>query len=237
MKVKKLLVIGTLSLAALTVTTALAGAATAGVSGGTYGSPAVIRTMNEHKGGCKLNSEIAKILGIDQDTLKSELKSGKTLAQIAVKKGINTNALTQKIQSLMDANIDKAVQSGKLTADKAAKIKATTAQRASAMVNGKWHGNKGPKEILGIRNQISVILGVDASALKTELKGGKSLAEIAQAKGISTTELVKKIKTAVNANIDQAVKEGKISPDQAVKIKTKFTTAKIEQMIQFKHER
>ena len=81
-----------------------------------------------------------------------------------------------------------------------------------------FHGTS-KENFKGINEQVQTLLGIDTAKLKTELKSGKSLADIAQAKGVTKDALVAKIKSTLEANLDQAVKGQKISADKAVKRK------------------
>ena len=60
-------------------------------------------------------TEIAKSLGIDEQTLTSELQSGKTLAQLAQEKGIDLATVTATAQTAMKQHLDALVTSGVLT--------------------------------------------------------------------------------------------------------------------------
>ena len=80
---------------------------------------------------------------MDANALSQELKSGKTLAQIAAAKGIDANTLTAKLQAAFNARIDKAVVNGKLTEDKAVTMKSKTAAKATSVINKSWTGHKG----------------------------------------------------------------------------------------------
>lgn len=91
------------------------------------------------------------------------------------------------------------------------------------------HGQKGNW------SDLQSILGVDSATLKQELKSGKSLAEIAQAKGISPTDLAAKMQASAEARIEQALKDGKITPEMADKIKANLKT-RIEKAINYKHD-
>jgi uncharacterized protein YidB (DUF937 family) len=179
-------------------------------------------------------AEFAGILGMDANALGQELKSGKTLAQIAVAKGIDIKTLTQKAEALFNDQIDKAVANGKLTADKAVTMKAKTAAKATNVINKPWTGHKGEagKESIfkNVRQQIPALLSLDATQLKEQLKSGKTLAQIAQDKGIAKDKLVSDVQSIMKANLDQAVKDKKVTVDKATQIKSKLPQM-IERMV------
>lgn len=179
-------------------------------------------------------AEFAGILGMDAKVLGQELKSGKTLAKIAADKGIDIKTLTQKVEALFNDKIDKAVANGKLTADKAVTMKAKTAAKAASAINEAWteHKGKAGKENVfkNVRQQIPALLGMDATQLKEQLKSGKTLAQIAQDKGIAKDKLVSDVQSIMKANLDQAVKDKKVTADKAIQIESKLPQM-IERMV------
>lgn len=178
-------------------------------------------------------AEFGGALGIDAKTLNQELKAGKTLAQIAANQGIDANTLTQKLQTLFNDKIDKAVASKKLTADKAAMMKSKTAEKAANIINKPWTGNKnqaGKRSVFkNSQQQISALLGMNATQLKEQLRSGKTLAKIAEEKGITKIDLVSKLQAQMKADLDQAVKDKKIMADEAAQFESK-----LPQMIEHK---
>jgi Zn-dependent M32 family carboxypeptidase len=65
-------------------------------------------------------------------------------------------------------------------------------------------------------------LGMTTQDLMTELRAGKSLADVAKEKGVGTDELKAAIIAAVTTQIDQAVKDGKLTQTQAEQLKSKL---------------
>lgn len=65
----------------------------------------------------------AKVLGMTTDDLSTELKSGKTLSDLATEKGVDLQTVKDAIQTArndqMRAQINQAVTDGKMTQDKA----------------------------------------------------------------------------------------------------------------------
>jgi polyhydroxyalkanoate synthesis regulator phasin len=65
-------------------------------------------------------------------------------------------------------------------------------------------------------------LGMTTQDLMTELRAGKSLADVAKEKNISADDLKAAIIAAVTTQIDQAVKDGKLTQTQADQLKSKL---------------
>lgn len=68
----------------------------------------------------------------------------------------------------------------------------------------------------------AAIIGIDKSELIKQLKGGKSIAEVAQAKGIREDVLIEKLLAARLQKMDEAVKSGKWPQEKADRFKQKL---------------
>jgi uncharacterized protein (DUF433 family) len=77
----------------------------------------------------------AKAIGIPTDELVADLKSGKSIADIAHSKDVDVQKVVDAIVSSAKEKIDAAVESGKLPADKAEQIKSRLADRIGELVN------------------------------------------------------------------------------------------------------
>jgi hypothetical protein len=64
-------------------------------------------------------------------------------------------------------------------------------------------------------------IGVSTDDLKTELKGGKSIAQVATENSVDPQTVITAIDNDVNARVDQAVTNHKLSQEKADNIKTK----------------
>lgn len=71
-----------------------------------------------------------------------------------------------------------------------------------------------------VRNAAETI-GIEPRALAEELKGGKTIAQVATEHGVSTQLVIDNAVAAANARIDQAVANGKIKPETAAELKTR----------------
>jgi hypothetical protein len=162
-----------------------------------------------------LIKETATILGVDPITITDQLKQGKTLVQVAQAKGITEDVLLQKLTDAENQSISAAVTSGKITQAKADQYKSGLAVRLKKEVEHveKNDGHeKGGFRSFGDPAALSQILGVPRQQLKADLQAGKSLVEIAQAKGITEEQLINKIKDGMTAKLKQFV-EKKDTPE------------------------
>ena len=91
-------------------------------------------------------TKVAFLLGLDVQTLHTDLRSGQTIAQVATAKGINPTTLASQIVTLLDKGIDARVAAHHLSQADAATMKTNLAARVAAFLNRTW----GPK--LGARH-------------------------------------------------------------------------------------
>jgi polyhydroxyalkanoate synthesis regulator phasin len=108
-----------------------------------------------------------------------------------------------------------------------------TQAQADAVQNGvdakhQEHG-PGPRGGFGrggaVKEQFTAVaqqLGMDPQDLLTELRSGKSLADVAKAKGVDPQTIIDSLVTAANAKIDDAVKNGKLDQAKADEMKQKL---------------
>ncbi|MGZ4440278.1 MAG: hypothetical protein ACXVZN_07940 [Gaiellaceae bacterium] len=75
-------------------------------------------------------------LGLTQAQIRTQLQSGKTLAQIATAQGKTAAGLVDALVTAETAQLDKAVQAGKLSSTQEQQILANLKQRVTDMVNG-----------------------------------------------------------------------------------------------------
>jgi hypothetical protein len=78
----------------------------------------------------------AKALGIDASELRTDLQSGKTIAEVAKAKGVDVQTVIAALVTEMQSHLADAVSSGRLTQAQADEMKADATERATALVNG-----------------------------------------------------------------------------------------------------
>ncbi|WNQ09449.1 hypothetical protein MJA45_17650 [Paenibacillus aurantius] len=180
--------------------------------------------------------ETSDLLGIDTSALMTELKAGKTLAQVAQEKaGLTQEAFLEKLTAAETKSIDDAVAAGKLTQAQADEQKAGLTEHLTQEITGTFpadfgkggpgrggHGGPGGHGGFGLHpDKLAPLVGLTDDELKTELESGKSLAEIAQAKGISEDDLIAKIKESMTEDIKTFVeRKGTDRPQRGADGKT-----------------
>ncbi len=192
-------------------------------------------------GGDELNA-VAQTLGMTAQDLTTQLRAGKTLAELAQAKGVSQDAVKQAIANAEKAEVDAAVAAGRLTADQATQAKQQIDQRVAALdltkpglgfgrgpalgggPVGPKGGKGGPGGIGGVDmlGAVAQALGMTTQDLTAQLRAGKTLAELAQAKGVSQDAVKQAIANAKKAEVDAAVTAGRLTADQAAQAKQRI---------------
>jgi hypothetical protein len=171
----------------------------------------------------------ASYLGLTTDQLKTDLQSGKTLAQIADATGGKSAAgLIDALVAAETKELDAAVSAGKLTQAQEDTITANLKQRVTALVNGTFPARG--EHRFGRHAELSAAasyLGLTVAQLRTQLEAGKTLAQIADAtSGKSAAGLIDALVTATKTKLDAAVSAGKLTQAQEDTI-----TANLKQLV------
>jgi uncharacterized protein (DUF433 family) len=85
----------------------------------------------------------ARTIGIEPRALVRELRGGKTIAQVATEHGVQPQAVIDALEAAATARIDAARAAGKITADRAARLKQRAAVAIPRIVN-EWHPRSRP---------------------------------------------------------------------------------------------
>ena len=103
-----------------------------------------------HAGGALRPDVVAKVLGITETELHTQLRAGKTLAQIAAAKGISKATLIDDLVQAAEERLAQAVTDGKLSQAQADVLKGTLKARVTEKVDrvgrgpGRDHGGPPP---------------------------------------------------------------------------------------------
>jgi transposase-like protein len=178
---------------------------------------------------------IASYLGITTDELRTELQSGKTLAQIATAHGKTAAGLVDALYAEAKTKLDAAVKAGRLTSDQEQKALDGLKTMLTNMVDGTpptltpgigptfkfgfgLGRGAGPLAFGRQSAAIASYLGITATELRTELQSGKTLAQIATAHGKTAAGLVDAMVAKTKETLDAAVKAGKLTAAQEQQI-------------------
>ena len=83
--------------------------------------------------------QLFSLLKTDPQAFMAELRSGKTIAQIAKEKGVDVAKLRAQLITTADNGIDQAVKNGWMSSTEAASLKAKVPNEIDAMLNRSWN--------------------------------------------------------------------------------------------------
>src|SRR3954447_2837385 len=155
-----------------------------------------------HGGGLNLETA-ASALGMSVEDLRTELESGKTVAQVAGEKSVD-------VQTVIDA----------LVADATTRI-------TDAVNNGVPHPPEGGPHAGGRGvglDAAATALGISQDELRTDLESGKTIAQVAGEKGVDVQTVIDALVADASSHLDQAVADGKITADEAASRKAELPT-------------
>jgi hypothetical protein len=157
-------------------------------------------------------SAAAQYIGITVDQLRTELGTTKSLADVAIAHGKTRDGLIAALVTAETANIQQRISG--LVDHKGAP------QRGPGGDHGRF-GPGGPGFAFGQSLQAaSTYLGISVADLQTKVRSGQTLAQIATAAGKTRDGLIAALVATETAQIDKAITDGKLTADQATKIKT-----------------
>lgn len=96
------------------------------------------RARRHHRVRVFIRKIVLDTIGIDRPTLRSELRSGKTIGEIATHQRVEPSAVVNALVTGATTKLDAAASAGKITTERAQKIEAKLPARFTKLVNS-WH--------------------------------------------------------------------------------------------------
>ena len=165
------------------------------------------------------------------------------LDRVAANLGVSPQQLQDALQKTRIEQISQAVSEGKLSQDQANQLiqRINSGQAPLGFGppgGGPGHGPKpggpgGPGAREAMRGGMmgaAQALGMTPQELRQELQAGKTLAQVAQQRGISRDELKNRLQTLTKQRLDQAVQQGRMTREQADQVMARFT-ANLDRML------
>lgn len=176
-----------------------------------------IMASNSPFGHPNILATAATYIGVTEADLRTELQTGKTLAQIAVAHGKTRDGLIAALSAEATKQITTAVD-----------------QPGTSFIGPGGRGGPGGPRVM-ITNDIAAAaayIGTTEADLRTKLQAGQTLAQIATAAGKTRDGLIAAMVADGNAKIDAALAAGTITAAQATEKKASLTahvTAEVDQ--------
>lgn len=157
--------------------------------------------------------------------------------KFATNLGLTTQAVQDARKKTANQIIDAKLAAGTITADQAQKAhdkvnsSTGTCERAAAGAVAKVKLEATKIELKAVSQKLQIT----EQALVTELRGGKTLAQVAQAHNVGRDDLKATMRTALKTELDTRVQAKKITADQETKALAAFD-ARIDQVIDRVHQ-
>ncbi|MBB3112174.1 uncharacterized protein YidB (DUF937 family) [Paenibacillus phyllosphaerae] len=166
-------------------------------------------------GGQYINDDVLTLLNLDRAALQEKLAAGSTLVEVATAQGVTEEQLKAALTTAFEAK--QAEEKENFTTNLDSYISTKQEQKAERAKGGFGFG--GSKYL----STAATTLGLTEDELKTELTAGKTIADVASDKSVDVNTVVTAIASAINAQIDQAVTDGKLTEAQATDQKATST--------------
>ena len=165
------------------------------------------------------------LLGLEPEAIVAQLRAGHTLAEIAEAQGVTLDELVNAITADAHEKLAEAVASGRLSQEEAdERLERMRDQVTRVVINARGPAllgqlqppqNRIAQHLRGIIKQTVGLLGLEPEAIVAQLRAGHTLAEIAEAQGVTLEELVSAITAAWEADLAKAVEAGKLTQQEA----------------------
>lgn len=139
---------------------------------------------------------------------------GSFLARVAEKLGVSEDELKTAIDEARDETIDEAVAEGRLTEEQGERLKERAEEGVfpflrpllgGPRLHGHWHLMAAAAEVLDITR----------ADLIEQLRDGKSLAEVAEAQGMSVEDFKTALLDKIKAQLDELVADSDLTQERA----------------------
>jgi hypothetical protein len=192
-------------------------------AGNTSAAAAPTVESEDHKGSGKGAEAVATALGITVEELKTELSSGKSIADIAKAKNVDIAKVIAAMTAQMKAHLDEEVASGEHTQAEADAKLAEFTTRVTEMVNkagGPKAGQKGGpggKHGKGgfVTDALATVLKTTSTDLHTQLRSGKSIADVATAQNVDIADVKAVLTSDFKAHLAEEVTSGEHTQAEA----------------------
>ena len=220
MRMQKKMLLGVTAASALSV------GVIGGIAAQSPGDEPEIETAHagpRHAPGQKLET-IAGILGTDAESIRTTLADGGTLADAAIAAGVEPPVLIDALLAELSARVDQAVEDGRVDQERAAQYLANAEARITTSVNEgrpdrgegeRRHHRQHRRGAMRLVGQSANVIGVEPQELVEALQGGSSIAEFAEANGVSEAALIDGILAEISVRLDEAVANGRITQAEA----------------------
>ena len=167
------------------------------------------RPRIEHRG--EAAAVAAEAIGISDDELRTALEDGQSIAQVAEAEGVD-------VQTVVDALVANATDRLEEAIAELPERMAELVEREGLPERGRFGGPGGPGGFhgrgLGL-DAAAEVIGISDDELRTALRDGSSIAEVAEDNGVAVPTVVDAVVADASAHLDEKVAEGDLTEAEA----------------------
>ena len=228
MKITQIVASATVAAVLGTGGVAIAGATTSGSSKPATSTAPASSQLNR-KSILKQNAKealalAAKTIGVSNADLVKDLAQGKSIAQVATDHNVQPSTVISALVTGADAKVTDALNAHKITQTQAQKLDARIPTVVANFVN-KPHPHAVRADLRGLRKDAVQVaaktIGIPPKQLVSEVKGGKTVAQVAADHGSSGSAVTSALVTAIDKKIDALVAAHKLTPAQGQALEAK----------------
>ncbi len=167
------------------------------------------------RGNGSLVSATAEVTGLSEDKVTTALQEGQTIAQIAEGAGKKATDIVEAFVAARKTELDAAVKAGNLTQKQADLMLELAREDATQQLDKTWPTRNGGQPGGPLVTTTAEVTGLSEEQVVTALEEGKTFAEIAESAGKKASDIVEALVAERKADLDEAVKAGKLTQKQA----------------------
>ncbi len=201
------------------------GSVSAGSAGEATGVIGESWVIGETPGRPQFMSAAAGVLGMSESDLIKELIAGKSIKQVAEEKNVDLDKVTAAMTAALKTHLDEEVAAGEHTQAEADAKLAEFKTRVTEMVNRTGLPRHGGRDGHGGRGghgpakfataNLAQVLNLTEAEMKSQLKSGKSLAQIAEAQNVDIADVKEVLTSDFKAHLDKEVAAGEHTQAEA----------------------
>jgi hypothetical protein len=160
------------------------------------------------------------------------------LADVAHRLNVSPQQLSSAMKAAMIDRISQEVASGRITQAQASKLEQRINQGKLPLGFGGERRGLRRGLLRGELKAASSYLGLSDQQLVTQLRGGKTLAQVAQAQSKTTAGLEQALMTPIKARLDKAAARGRLTSAQETKLLSRVQTRidkRVNRPFKFRH--
>lgn len=162
------------------------------------------------------SSVLSDLLGLSQEELREQFAAGNTAAEIAAVQGVELDTVVTALTDEVEAKIAERVEAGNITQEEADEKLAGLEEKITERLNtvptgrrGHGHGRARGSEV------VQELLGLTQEEIREGFQAGQTLADLAEANGVSTDALVDAIVADAEAKVAEKLEAGDITQERA----------------------